>query len=311
MTDIKALILCNNPIAVPGIREFLFYGKVAAVATTTKNKEMQHILTSVLEGTGVPLLLFTKKEFNNELKGVLEMYQPDVVLMMTFPFIIKEELLPIPPKGFINFHYGLLPQCRGPQPILWHMLNNDAECGITVHKVDAGIDTGDIILQDKLSIETADTYGTLQSKLAYLGAKQAALLLKIISYGNIVPARKQDETKAAYYEMPTAEQLSIRWSSMSAEQVTRLVNACNPWNKGAGTVIRDWVIGITGAETAGDCDADHAKPGTILACNEEEGLLIKTADQKKLKVTIIYTNEGFFPGHWLAAFGIGAGMVFG
>lgn len=97
---------------------------------------------------------------------------------------------------------------------------------------------------------------------------------------------------------------------MSAEQVIRLVNACNPWNKGAGAVIRDWVIGITGAEAAGDCDADHARPGTILACNEEEGLLIKTADQKKIKVTIIYTNEGFFPGYRLAAFGIGAGMVF-
>lgn len=310
MADIKALILCNNPIAVPGIREFLFYGKVAAVATTTKNKEMQHILTPMLAGTDVPLLLLTKRECNNQLKGALETFKPDVVLMMTFPFIIKEELLSVPPKGFINFHYGLLPQCRGPQPILWHMLNNDAECGITVHKVDAGIDTGDIILQEKLSIEPADTYGTLQSKLAYLGAKQAAILIKIISYGNIVPARKQDETKAVYYEMPTAEQLSIRWSSMSAEQVTRLVNACNPWNKGAGAVINDWLFGITAVTKMGEYAEPGTKPGTILACNEKEGLLVCSADKKKIRIDIVYTNEGFFTGYQLDRFGITPGMVF-
>jgi methionyl-tRNA formyltransferase len=149
MNEIKALILCNNPVAIPGIKEFLFYGKVAAIATTKRNKEMQHILEQLMLGTNVPLLLLNKKEYKTQLAEAIKQYEVNVGLMMTFPYMITPDLLSLPTKGFINFHYGLLPQCRGPQPILRHLLNNDKEAGVTIHKVDDGIDTGPVILQEK------------------------------------------------------------------------------------------------------------------------------------------------------------------
>ncbi|MBL0054786.1 MAG: hypothetical protein IPP31_01090 [Chitinophagaceae bacterium] len=149
MNDVKALILCNNPIALPGIREFLFYGKTGAIAIPKRNKEMQHILEPLLQETGVPLLLLDKKQYQVQLAECIREKEITVVLMMTFPFLITPELLALPPKGFINFHYGLLPQCRGPQPVLRHLLNNDAEAGVTVHRVDEGIDTGPVILLEK------------------------------------------------------------------------------------------------------------------------------------------------------------------
>jgi methionyl-tRNA formyltransferase len=310
MNEVKALILCNNPIAIPGIKEFLFYGKVAAIATTRRNKEMQHILEQLIKNTGVPLLLLNKKDYKTQLTEAIKKYDVNVGLMMTFPFMITPELLSLPPKGFINFHYGLLPQCRGPQPILRHLLNNDKEAGVTIHKVDEGIDTGAIIMQEKISIEDNDTYGTLQSKLAFLAAKQAANLLKILSYGTMIPAVAQDETKAAYYEMPVAKELTINWTEMTAQQIVRLVNACNPWNKGAGTTINDWLIGIAEAEIIGVCDATGTAPGTIIACNKEDGLIVKTMDNQKIKINIIYTNEGFFSGSRMATFDIQAGMKF-
>lgn len=310
MNEVKALILCNNPIAIPGIKEFLFYGNAAAIATTQRNKEMQHILERLMKDTGVPLLLLNKKEYKTQLAEAIKQYDVTVGLMMTFPFMITPELLQLPPKGFINFHYGLLPQCRGPQPILRHLLNHDKEAGITIHKVDEGIDTGPIIIQEKTAIEDNDTYGTLQSKLAFLAAKQAANLLKILSYGTIIPALPQDETKVAYYEMPTAEELTISWTEMTAQKIIRLVNACNPWNKGAGATINDWFLGITEAEMAEGSDTTDAGPGTIIACNNEEGLLVKTIDNQKLKINIVYTNEGFFSGSRLATFGIKPGMQF-
>jgi methionyl-tRNA formyltransferase len=309
MSEVKALILCNNPVAIPGIKEFLFYGKVAAVATTKRNKEMQHILQQLLKDTVVPLLLLDKQGYKTQLTDAIKKYNANVGLMMTFPFIIPQEILQLPEKGFINFHYGLLPQCGGPQPILRHLLNNDDEAGVTIHKVDEGIDTGPVIMQEKIPIEQDDTYGTLQSKLAFLAAKQAANLLKILSFGSIIPALPQDKTKAAYYEMPTAKELTINWAAMTAQQIVRLVNACNPWNKGAGTAVNNWFIGITEAEITGNCEVDEAVPGTIIACNKEEGLLVKTADNKKIKITVVYTNEGFFSGRRLAAFGIKTGML--
>lgn len=308
MNEVKAIILCNNPIAVPGIKEFLFYGKVAALVTTKKNKEMQQLLGQLVQDTAVPVLLVDKKDYQEKLAEAIRQYEANVCLLMTFPFTIPASVIQLPAKGCINFHFGLLPQCRGPQPILWHLLNNDKEAGVTVHKLDEGIDTGPIIMQEKIKIEENDTYGILQSKLAFLAAKQAANLLKILSYGSIIPSAPQDESKAAYYEMPGAKDLTIDWQKMTAAEIVRLVNACNPWNKGAGTFINDWFIGITEAAITGK-DETTVAPGTIIACDEENGLIIKTLDNYKLSINIIYTNEGFFSGHRLSAFGITTGML--
>jgi methionyl-tRNA formyltransferase len=310
MNDVKALILCNNPIAIPGIKEFLFYGKVGAIVTTSRNKEMQHILKQLLQDTNVPLVLVNKKEYQSQLADTIKNYQANVGLLMTFPFIITKEILELPEKGFINFHYGLLPSCRGPQPILRHLLNNDEEAGVTLHRVDEGIDTGPIIMQEKLPIANDDTYGTLQSKLAYLAAKQAASLLKILSYGKIIPATPQDENLAAYYEMPTASELTINWQKMTANQIIRLVNTCNPWNKGAGTTINNWMLGITEAEIQQGIDESDTPPGALIYCNKERGLVVKTIDNRMLKINIIYTNEGFFSGARLESFGVKPGMSF-
>lgn len=311
MNEVKALLLCNNPVALPGLREFLFYRKLAAVVVTKRNKEMQHILASLLAETQVPMVLVTKKGFEEEITAAIQQYQPNIGIMMTFPYLLPKAVLQLPPKGFINFHYGLLPQCRGPQPILRHLLNNDTHTGITVHVVDEGVDTGGIIIQEKITIDDSDTYGTLQTKLAYLGAKQATALLKILSYGTIIPAIKQDESLAAYYEMPNARELTIQWNEMTANQIIRLINTCNPWNKGAGTAYQGWVLGFTAAELAGDCTDTNNPAGTIIACNKNEGLLVKTMDNKELKITIVYTSEGFFTGGQMSRFGIIAGCLLG
>ncbi|HEV7782836.1 MAG TPA: formyltransferase family protein [Chitinophagaceae bacterium] len=306
--EVKALILCNNPIAVPGIREFLFYGKAGAIVVTKRNKEMQGLIRSLTEGTGVPLIVVTKDDLQEKLVDAITKYEINTGVVMTFPFILPEKIWNLPARGFINFHYGLLPQCRGPQPVLRHLLNNDAEAGITLHKVDGGIDTGEIIIQEKIKIADTDTYGSLQSKLAYLAAKPAANLLKILSYGSVLPSKPQDETKAHYYEMPGKDELTINWSDMSGEKITRLVNACNPWNKGAGTTINDWFIGITEVELLGET---KGKPvGTVLTADEIEGLTVQTCDNRVLKINIVYTQEGFYSGHKLAGFGIKKGMQF-
>jgi methionyl-tRNA formyltransferase len=310
MSDLKAIILCNNPIALPGIKEFLFYGKVGALVTTSQNAEMQALLTQLAAGMGVPVLQVDKKNFVTELKSAIGKYQITAGLIMTFPFILPKNIIELPEKGFINFHYGLLPQCRGPQPILWHILNNNPEGGITLHSLDDGIDTGPIVLQEKLPIGPTDTYGIIQSKLAHLGAKSAATLLKILSFGSIIPSTPQDETKAAYYKNPTAQQLTINWQTMDSHQIIRTVNACNPWNKAAGSIINNWFLGITEVEISNIAANGADKSGTIMVMDKEKGLLVKTNDDKILKINIIYLQEGFLSGWRLAEFGIKVGDRF-
>ncbi len=310
MPDFKAIILCNNPIALPGIKEFLFYGKVGALVTTQRNGEMQFLLQQLAEGTGVPVLQVDRKNYLKELGNAIAQYHITVGLVMTFPYILPKSTLEQPEKGFINFHYGLLPQCRGPQPILWHILNSDTDGGITLHRMDDGIDTGPIILQEKLAISPSDTYGILQAKLAHLGAKSAATLFKILSFGSIIPSTPQDETKAAYYTNPTAKDLTISFNTMGSHQIIRTINACNPWNKAAGARINDWMVGITEAEISNDSANEANKPGTIVALDKQNGLLVKTCDNKVLKINIVYLQEGFLSAWRLAEFGIKPGNYF-
>lgn len=307
-TEVKALILCNNPVAIPAIREFLFYGKVGAIVVTKRNKEMQQLISSMTENNSVPLIIVTRKDYKEKISEAISEYSINVALMMTFPFIIPEQIWKMPAKGFINFHFGLLPECRGPQPILWHMLNNDREAGVTVHKVDGGIDTGEIIMQERLEIAPTDTYGQLQSKLGFIAARPAANLLKILSFGTILPSRPQDESKARYFEMPTAKELMISWDRPAAE-IIRLINACNPWNKGAGTLVNNWMIGVTEAILSAETE-NTAQPGTIISCDEKNGLQVKTGDSKLLTITIVYLQEGFFSGYRLSEFDIRPGMCF-
>jgi methionyl-tRNA formyltransferase len=144
--------------------------------------------------------------------------------------------------------------------------------------------------------------------LAHVAAKAAANLLKILSYGSIIPSTPQNESKAFYYEMPNAKQITINWKEMTAAQIHRLVNACNPWNKGASTSIASWIIAFTETELMGDSNKTDIAAGTILACNKEEGLLIQTCDAKKIKVTIVYLQEGFYSGWRLTEFGLKPNM---
>ena len=311
MNPVKAIVLCNNPIAIPAIREFLFLGNVGAVVIPARNREMEDILTGLLQGSGVPLLKADNKNLQETVTTAIEQHGVNTGLVMTFPYKIPSALLTLPAKGFLNFHFGLLPQRRGPQPILWHLLKNDTEAGVTIHVMDNGIDTGPIVMQEKMPIDIKDTYGLLQNKLAYLGAKLAANLLKILNYGTMIPSSPQDESLAEYLDMPTSADLTIQWKTMEAAQIIRLINACNPWNKAAGTAIKNWFIGITEAELAGTSQPGEEKePGTILSCDKQNGLLVQALAGQILKINIIYTQEGFFSGYRLMDFGIQAGDTF-
>lgn len=312
MSNVKAIILCNNPIGLLGIKEFLFYGNVGALVTTKRNKEMQMLLHQLTAGTDMPVLTVDKKNFEAEICNAITKYNITVGLIMTFPYTIPKSIFQLPVKGFINFHYGLLPQCRGPQPIFWHILNNDTESGISLHSLDEGIDTGPIILQEKIPVSNYDTYGIMQSKLAHAAAKSAATLLKILSFGSIVPATPQDESQAAYYTNPTAKEITLNWQTMGSQKIIKTINACNPWNKAAGAVINNWMIGITEAEIVEDAtlNVKANKPGEIVEISKTHGLLVKTVDDKLVKINIIYLQEGFLSAWRLVEFGIKTGNCF-
>ncbi len=184
------------------------------------------------------------------------------------------------------------------------MLQYETYSGITVHIVDENIDTGPIIFQQKISIEETDTFGIQCRKLGMLGASMALRLLQLYQLGQVLPSAPQDESQARYFKNPVADNLMINWEKMSSNQVIRMINACNPWNKGAGAVIQNQVICLTAAEITTDIIEDKLNPGSIVLLNDKEGLKIVCCDNKIIRVNIIYLPDGFFPGHKLSAYGI-------
>jgi methionyl-tRNA formyltransferase len=312
MTDKKILLLCNNKIALPALKELVFYKQVAAIFIPANNKEVITEAKEFIEesNSDTTVISITKKTFIESIKDAITIHQPIAVIMMTFPYIITEELLALPPKGFINFHYGKLPQYRGAEPVFAQVVQQEKEPALTVHVVDKEIDSGGIILQQPVVYSQDDTYASLQSKLANAGAMVIGSVMKILSFGKFIPAVQQDESKASYHSKPTAADLMIDWDTMPSHKIKALVNACNPWNKGCGAKINNTVFGITEVEILDRRNYPILKSGTITCLNYVEGLLVCTCDEKLVKINIIYTVNGFQSGYKLESYGIKSGDSF-
>lgn len=298
------MVLCNNEMAIPAMQQLYQAGSLQAVVVPEKNTALFSLLKQMLIGTGVSIISVNKKTLESSIKKIVTEKNITAAWLMTFAYIIPKALLSIVPSGFINFHYGLLPQYRGANPVLAQMLNGETESGITVHIVDENIDTGPIVLQQKIPIEDNDTFGIQLQKLGMLGASLVQPLLRLYQLNPMLPSIPQDETKAQYFKKPIAADLMINWNTMSSKQIIRLINACNPWNKGAGAIINGMGICLTNAELTSEIPAAVTLPGTITALGEQEELKIYCLDNNTIKINVISTQEGFFSGKRLKDYGV-------
>ena len=157
----------------------------------------------------------------------LRAWAPDVIVVAAFGQILRAEVLDLPRYGCINVHASLLPRWRGAAPIQAAILAGDAETGVTIMKMDAGVDTGPLLSQRAIPILPDDTAGTLFKKLAELGAD---LLLKTLPgylSGEIQP-QPQDDSQATYAPMLKKEDGLLDFNR-PAEELARRVRAMNPW----------------------------------------------------------------------------------
>jgi len=157
----------------------------------------------------------------------LRAWAPDVIVVVAFGQILPAEVLDLPHYGCVNVHASLLPRWRGAAPIQAAILAGDTETGITVMKMDAGVDTGPILSQRAVPILPEDTAGSLFDELSRLGAE---LLLKTLSNylaGKLQP-QPQDDSKAIYAPMRKKEDGLLDFTR-PAEELARQVRAFHPW----------------------------------------------------------------------------------
>ncbi len=158
---------------------------------------------------------------------VLKKYEADIYVVAAFGQILSQEILDMPKYGCLNIHASLLPKYRGASPIQSVILDGEEETGITIMQMDAGIDTGDMLLKKSIAIDAEDTYETLHDKLKVLGGEAIVEALELLETGALVP-EKQDHDKSSHVKMITKEMGNIDFSK-SAKEVDCLVRGLNPW----------------------------------------------------------------------------------
>jgi len=309
MDNIKIILLCGSRFALPALKEFVFFGQLGAVAIPRRSDEWLENVQVVLTGTGIPVIELEKETFELKIREAIEEHQINLGLVMTFPYKIPPAIYKLPEKGFYNVHPGPLPQYRGADPVFQQIVNREKFAGVTLHQLDEGMDTGSVVMGEMLKIEQSDTYGLLNSKLALLSAKLTRTLTKLIGLDLAIPSRLQDETKARYFKRQGVADIVINWQTMDADSIIALINACNPWNKGAVARMNNQVIRMLIAEKLPGNSFGNQQPGTILSI-EEKGLIVSTIGEGAICVKIVYVDEGYLPAHFLTRMGVAQGNCF-
>ena len=152
---------------------------------------------------------------------------PDYIVVIAFGKILPQAVLDIPKYACINVHGSLLPRYRGAAPIQWSVLNGDKQTGVTTMLMDAGIDTGDILQQKVIEIESDETAGELFDRLAALSAPVLLETLDLYAKGLLTPI-KQDDSSADYVTVLKKENALIDWSRDAAD-LHNHIRGMNPW----------------------------------------------------------------------------------
>lgn len=200
----------------------------------------------------------------------IQLIKPDIIVVVAYGKILPKEVLEIPVFGCINIHASLLPKYRGAAPIQWAIIKGETETGITAMLMDAGLDTGDILIQRKIKIDKKDTASSLHDKLSLLGAEVLEKTLYLLERNELQPI-KQEHEKATYAPMLRKEDGLIDWKQ-SADVVYNLVRGTNPW-PGAYTFHNERRITILNGDPILNVKKGH-HPGEVIDIVKNEGFVV-------------------------------------
>lgn len=217
----------------------------------------------------------------------LKNYNPDLIVVAAYGQILPESIINLPKHGCINVHTSLLPKYRGASPIQWAIMNGDEKTGVTIMHMDTTLDTGDIIIQEEVLIDTNETADTLHDKLAVCGGNLILEAIDLIDKGN-APRIKQDDSKASYVKTIDKSQGKIDFK-LPAIQIERQIRGLNPWPSAYtflnGKNLKVWQAEVISEEVVTNSNINKedlnklakSAPGQVVTV-EKDSLLLKTGD---------------------------------
>lgn len=229
-----------------------------------------------------PVKVRNNPEFLEEVKKL----NPDLICVVAYGKILPQELLDIPKYECVNVHGSLLPEYRGAAPIQWAVLNGDKKTGVTTMFMNAGMDTGDMILKEEVEIGDDETTGELWDRLKMIGANLLIKTVKEIENGTATRTKQPEEGTMA--PMLSKEMAKIDWENKTAQEIKNLVRGLNPI-MGAYTFLDGKKIKFWKVQTLTENELlekfqelkeykyhlNKMQAGTVLFSDEKKGLFIK------------------------------------
>lgn len=229
-----------------------------------------------------PIKVRNNPEFLEEVRKL----NPDLICVVAYGKILPQELLDIPKYGCVNVHGSLLPEYRGAAPIQWAVLNGDKKTGVTTMFMNAGMDTGDMILKEEVEIGEDETTGELWNRLKTIGANLLIKTVKEIENGTATRTKQPEEGTMA--PMLSKEMAKIDWKNKTANDIKNLVRGLNPI-MGAYTFLDGKKIKFWKVQTLTENELlekfqeleeykyhlNKMQAGTVLFSDDKKGLFIK------------------------------------
>ena len=290
------LLFCGTPnFAVPTLKRLLAQPDLAIAAVITqpdrpKGRGQEVSFSPVKEtalAANIPILQ-PEKIRTPESEQSLRQACPDAIVIIAYGQIIPARLLDIPKLGWINSHASLLPKYRGAAPIQWAIANGETNTGITTMRIDAGMDTGEMLLQRETSIGSNETTPELAARLAELNAGAMAETLRGLRDGTL-HANPQDHSKASMAPLLKKEDGHINWN-LPAHTIFNRMRAFTPW-PGAYTQFRDTTCHVLGQPVSKDHRIVGAQQAALFAAGEirfaPSELLVSCGQETLLRVSSV------------------------
>jgi methionyl-tRNA formyltransferase len=299
------LVFCGTPpFAVPTLEKVVWAEHCVHLVVTQpdrpKGRGLELIASPVKQSAlklNLPVTQPDRIKNNDEFQAQLNALKPDAIIVVGYGRLIPQWMLDLPPLGNINLHASLLPKWRGGAPIQWAIAKGETITGVTTMRLDAGLDTGDILLQRELPIQPDDTSGTLAPRLAAIGADLMVETLRGLQEGTIRP-RAQDNSQATLAPILKKEDGLIDFSR-TAEEVFNRMRGFQPW-PGAYTSFRGKNLQILQARPTKDSvpPAKLRIDGSrlLLGCGKESALeLVELQLEGKKRSTARDFIHGYHP----------------
>jgi methionyl-tRNA formyltransferase len=290
------IVFCGTPsFAVPTLKHLLAQSdfEIAGVITQPDRPRGrgQEVSFSPVKETALATNVAVhqpEKIRTPETETLLRKLALDCIVIIAYGQIIPARLLPIPKLGWINLHASLLPRYRGAAPINWAIVNGESRTGLTTMRIDAGMDTGEMLLQHEIEIGAKETAPEVAARMADFGAPLMAETLRGLAAGTI-PPKAQNHAEASYAPMLKKEDGRIDWNRTATEIYNRM-RGFAPW-PGAYTAFRGqssqvWGEPVSKEGSAGlAAGASGAAPGTLFG--EKEELFVACGDATVLRVATV------------------------